>query len=340
MSKENKKRGFIAWIIVGVILLGIIIFSLWFLNRKFYVAFDLNNGTDLKVVQVKFNKAINVNDIKGKDDLGESFVNWYKVIGIKDGEEILAEKPFDFNTKINKNIKLKAVYDSNNVTTITIKFDSNGGSKVNDVTINKGAALKLPNNPTKSGYKFVAWVDKNGTPIYNNALLNENTTLYAKWEKVESKVEQPKKVVYYCDNGYKLEGTKCTKEEKIDAKYRCPQGYYGSSTEPDYCVTYVDPEYESYCSETGAVLDEAAGKCYYGKYTNQELYCTSHGHKYYNGWCYQFRSESKTRPVCEAGKLEGAECKLTLAKTYYCEDGYKLTGKSCIKTIVINAKKK
>ena len=76
------------------------------------------------------------------------------------------------------------------------------------------------------------------------------------------------------------------------------------------------------------------------KYRKEYLELTDKDIIFDNGSCYQFRSESKTRPVCEAGKLEGAECKLTLAKTYYCEDGYKLTGKSCIKTIVINAKKK
>ena len=32
------------------------------------------------------------------------------MIEIKENEEVLAEEPFDFNTKIKKNIKLKAIY--------------------------------------------------------------------------------------------------------------------------------------------------------------------------------------------------------------------------------------
>ena len=51
----------------------------------------------------------------------------------------------------------------------------------------KGETLKLPQNPTKEGYKFKTWVDKNETPIYDEALLSEDTTLKAVWEKVENK---------------------------------------------------------------------------------------------------------------------------------------------------------
>lgn len=109
-----------------------------------------DNGSDVQIVYVKYNKIINSSDIKGKADLGETFVDWYEIVDVKDGKDILAEKPFDFKTKINRNVK-----------------------------------LKLPTEPSKAGYKFVVWEDKNGTPIYNDALLSEATTLYAKWEKIE-----------------------------------------------------------------------------------------------------------------------------------------------------------
>lgn len=51
----------------------------------------------------------------------------------------------------------------------------------------KGETLKLPQNPTKEGYKFKTWVDKNETPVYDEALLSEDTTLKAVWEKIENK---------------------------------------------------------------------------------------------------------------------------------------------------------
>ena len=190
-SKEKNKKKIIL-VVVGVILLIIILFLLWFFNRKFDVTFDLNNGTKDEVVQVKYNRVLNEKDIKTKDDLGESFIAWYEVIDVKDNEDVLAKESFDFETKIKKDTKLKAVYE-NAPETITITFDSRGGSKVNSITIEKGTELNLPKNPTYKGYNFVVWETKNGTPIYDKALLSESMTLYAKWKKIEEpKKEEPK----------------------------------------------------------------------------------------------------------------------------------------------------
>ena len=66
---------------------------------------------------------------------------------------------------------------------ITITFDTKGGSKIESITISKNTELTLPKEPTRDGYVFKGWVDKNETPIYNKVLLAEDTTLYAVWEK-------------------------------------------------------------------------------------------------------------------------------------------------------------
>ena len=189
-SKNNKKRNIIL-IVAGLLLLIVIFFLLWFFNRKFEVTFDYNNGTKEEVVYVKYNKTINSKDVKTKEDLGEQFIDWYLILEEKDGKDVLADKPYDFKTKINKNIKLKAVYEGV-VETITVTFDSKGGSNVDAITINKGTELTLPKDPTYKGYTFIGWVDVNDRPIYDKALLSEDTTLYAKWKKVEEKKETPK----------------------------------------------------------------------------------------------------------------------------------------------------
>ena len=213
-SKNNKKRNIIL-IVAGLLLLIVIFFLLWFFNRKFEVTFDYNNGTKEEVVYVKYNKTINSKDVKTKEDLGEQFIDWYLILKEKDGKDVLADKPYDFKTKINKNIKLKAVYEGV-VETITVTFDSKGGSNVAAITINKGEKLILPKNPTLKGNIFKGWVDKNETPIYNKALLAEDTTLYAKWEKVkvekkeEPKIEEPK-----IEEPKKEEPTVEVKPEKI-----------------------------------------------------------------------------------------------------------------------------
>lgn len=192
MSKIDKNKKKIIAIVSCIILIDIIIFLLWFFNRKFDVTFDLNNGTKEEIIKVKYHQTINEKDIKDQKELGESFIAWYEVVGIKEKKDVLADKPFDFNTKINKDIKLKALYEGK-VETITITFDSKGGSTVDPITINKGAELILPKEPTYAGYTFKGWYDTNETPIHNNALLEEDTTLYAKWEKITETKTEPQK---------------------------------------------------------------------------------------------------------------------------------------------------
>ena len=83
MSKNDKKRRIIIEIIGGIILLAIIIFLVFFLNRKYEVSFYLDNGSDAQVVYVKHNKILNSNNIKGQEDLGGSFVDWYEIVNVK-----------------------------------------------------------------------------------------------------------------------------------------------------------------------------------------------------------------------------------------------------------------
>ena len=192
MSKIDKNKKKIIAIITSITLIAIIVFLLWFFNRKFDVTFDLNNGTKEEIVKVKYHQTINKKDIKDQKELGESFIAWYEVVEIKGKEDVLADKPFDFKTKINKTIKLKALYEGK-IETITITFDSKGGSAVDPITINKGAELILPKEPTYAGYTFKGWYDINETPMNNNALLEEDTTLYAKWEKIPENKPEPKK---------------------------------------------------------------------------------------------------------------------------------------------------
>ena len=358
MSKNEQKRRTIIEIIGCFILLAVIIFLVFFLNRKYEVSFYLDNGSDVQVVYVKHNKIINSSNIKGKEDLGESFVDWYEIVDVKDGKDILAEKPFDFKTKINRNVKLKAVFNDD-VKTITIKFDSKGGSKVKDIVIHENVKLKLPTEPSKAGYKFVGWEDKNGTPIYNDALLSEDTTLYAKWKKIEENKTTTKKqrqtdnkntVSYYCESGYVLNGTKCTKTETKNATGRCPQGFSAGAWDYDYCTTELDVEYRYVCEDqnngqykgSSAVLDEDTGKCYYIKDgRDEERYCTMHGRVYYEGYCYHASFGAKYDKYCPSGTLNSSGmCELKTKKVFNCENGWTLKNKKCTKTIVVDAKKK
>lgn len=200
MEKEVKtsKKMKIVLIIVAVLLILVAAVLLWFFNRKFDVTFKINDN-EKYTIQVKYNKTIKDKDIKSNDELGENFIDWYEVISVEDDSDILAKDSFDFETKIKENKTLKAVYkaeqkeEEKEIETIKITFDSKGGSKINSVTINAGAKLSFPKSPTRNGYTFVSWTLANGKEVKNNTVFKENTTLYAKWNKVEEpKKEEPK----------------------------------------------------------------------------------------------------------------------------------------------------
>ena len=187
--EKNKKTGLIIGSIALIFLIGATILC-WRFNRKFEVTFDYNNGTKENIVLVRYKKLIKNEDIKNKDDLGESFIGWYEVTKDKDGKEIVSEKEYDFNTLIKQKTYLRALYEDKKEK-ITITFDSKGGTPVNSITLEVGQELTLPANPTKSGYTFKVWETKNGTPIYNKALLSESITLYAVWDKKETQNSTP-----------------------------------------------------------------------------------------------------------------------------------------------------
>ena len=136
----------------------------------FIIALSFNNSPIIKIRDY-YNGGSTVYKDKGM------FTNTYKC---SDGKTKTVLKVTKYVCPINdieKDIK----------EAITITFDTKGGSIIDGITIGKDIELTLPKEPTQDGYVFKDWVDKNETPIYNKALLAEDTTLYAVWEKVENK---------------------------------------------------------------------------------------------------------------------------------------------------------
>lgn len=171
---ENKKLlfGLLGALVVIAIIIVVIILTLG--SKKYTISFNTDGGNSLESITAKEKETITL-PIAVKE--GYIFNGWTNESG-----EIIPSIYV-----VTKDITLKATWISETADTITIKFDTDGGSKIDDMIVVKGETLKLPQNPTKEGYKFKTWVDKNETPIYNEALLSEDTTLKAVWEKVENK---------------------------------------------------------------------------------------------------------------------------------------------------------
>ena len=145
------------------------LFAEWSEN-SYKVTFDTDGGSAVDPLVLK--EGAKFPDVKTAKD-NYTFDHWEDKNGntVKTGDVLPTE-----------DITLYAKWKRN---TFKVSFDSNGGSSVSAITVNAGDKLSLPANPTKENYDFVRWEDKNGTPIYDQALLSpEDVTLYAVWERI------------------------------------------------------------------------------------------------------------------------------------------------------------
>lgn len=167
---KDKKVIITVLIILIAILLGIFVISI---SKKstFEVKFVSDNQV-IETKQVKKNDKVSKPSNPVKE--GYIFVDWY-----------LENEIYNFNTKITKDITLVAkwqVKSSNeDIEKFTVSFDSNGGSDVAPITVEKNGTVEKPLNPTKLGYKFISW-QLNGIDFDFSSKVLENITLVAKWE--------------------------------------------------------------------------------------------------------------------------------------------------------------
>lgn len=122
------------------------------------------------------------------------------------------------NMIVSNNITLKAYWIKKDAKTWTISFDTDGGSSINNIVIEDGKTIILPNSPTKSGYVFAGWIDENGNLISEDTIINSKITLKATWKEP-----------YTCPSDCTPieDGSKCSKEitTSVSTTPSCPSGY-------------------------------------------------------------------------------------------------------------------
>ncbi len=65
--------------------------------------------------------------------------------------------------------------------TVTVTFDSAGGSSVPSQYVKNGGKVEKPENPTKEGYIFDGWYVEDAQWDFDASTVSENITLVAKW---------------------------------------------------------------------------------------------------------------------------------------------------------------
>ena len=178
---KNKKTVIaIVSAIVLIAIIAIVVMIIMKNNKKYTITFDTQGGNTIESIKVKVNETLVLP--KNPEKEGYIFLHWVD-------EE---DKPVSNNFKVTKDMKLIAKWAEPTQELITISFDTDGGSKIEDIVLIKGEPLKLPDNPIKDGYIFKNWVSKDEIeiPVYDDALLSEDIVLKAIWEKEEKKKEQ------------------------------------------------------------------------------------------------------------------------------------------------------
>lgn len=127
--------------------------------------------------------------IKADSKSGYTFARWEVVSGgITLTDSKATETTF---TMPAANVELRATYTRNSsgggggggVSTYTLTFDTNGGSKIDSVSKVGGATIDLTGYvPTRAGYDFDGWYsDAKLTDKVTSVKLTKNMTVYAKW---------------------------------------------------------------------------------------------------------------------------------------------------------------
>lgn len=168
--------------------------------------FDTNGGNEIDNILIEKGKIIllPVDPIKE----GYIFVCWI------DGNGNFITN----NMIVTNNITLKAMWIKKDAKTVTVKFDTDGGSNVESIIVENGKVILLPINPTKNGYVFAGWIDENNNILSKDTIVYKNLTIKATWKEP-----------YTCPSDCTPvgDGSKCTKEVTTNMVITasCPSGY-------------------------------------------------------------------------------------------------------------------
>ena len=121
-----------------------------------------------------------------------------KVTAVGKGTATITAASIDgTNLKAECTVTVKKKSSGGSVFFWDLKFDTNGGSKIDTVTEWEYSTIDLDEYvPEKEGYKFVGWyADEDLTKEIDEVYLTQDTTVYAKWEKIAEEVsEEPEEV--------------------------------------------------------------------------------------------------------------------------------------------------
>ena len=214
MKGLNKILYFIIFLLV--ILIGVTFYAK--MNLYVTVTFNSNGGNKVESIKVKRNNKIGDLVIHIKKDY--TFMHWS-----------IGNNAIDKNYIVKDDVTLVAIYEKNkeeekviepSMKLYTIKYNTDGGSKIGDYTVVEGEKADKPEPPVKEGYEFKEW-QLNGKTYDFNSEVTSDITLVAIYIKDEVKTYT---VTFDTNGGSKIEN-KVVEEDTVVVKPANPkkEGY-------------------------------------------------------------------------------------------------------------------
>ncbi len=134
--------------------------------------FDANGGSAVETQTVGHGDTATEPSAPTLD--GYSFVGWYT-----DAELTQA---YDFSEAVVGDLTLYAAWE---IMTLTVSFDTDGGSEVTAQSVTYGESATQPEDPTREGYEFIGWYTEGYASEYDfDEEVTQDITVYALWDAI------------------------------------------------------------------------------------------------------------------------------------------------------------
>ena len=172
---------------------------------EYIVTFNTQGGSNINALKVVEGQKVT----KPQDPTKENYIfsGWFKEAG--------CTTAWDFEKEtVMSNVTLYAKWVEA-AQACTVTFDSQGGSEISSLTVNKGEKLVKPTDPTKEDCSFLGWYkDAAYTSLWEFAtdVVNGDITLYARWSNPSEAVYT---VTFDTDGGNEIEVASVKANEKL-----------------------------------------------------------------------------------------------------------------------------
>jgi len=358
-NKVNFDKKTVIIIVLALVLILVILFLIFGRKGSYVITFDTDGGSKITSIEVKDDEIVKLPDAPVKE--GYKFVGWTNEEG----------KLITKGTKVNEDLTLKAEWISNDAKVVTIKFDTDDDTIIDDIIVEQGKVILLPTDPIRDGYKFVGWLNENNNFITKEMIIKNNIKLKAMWIKQNAKIStikfdtdggsyvgsiivengkiillpvNPTKEGYVFSNWVDQDGNKITKDTIVNKNMTIKALWKKPYTCPSGCTPIGDG---SKCTKKVTTSITNKTSCPNG-YTLKNGMCLDLNNQYHaeyveiSSGTYKWKCNSSNEYMYE--KVEGMGVEVLCAKkaskitTKGCPSGYSQSGNVCKKTETIKCK--